>query len=162
MTSDYDFGRFAAARKDVPNGRVLRTMSRGAGSLSHIESQRRSIPPEEDQHGRHPDKRLVMRAAGALNTRLGNRHRSTPAPGFPRNAHSAVVESSLEGELDDHLGYGKRDPVGRNSGNSRNGKRAKTLLTDAGPVQMKVPRVRAALPATAQPDSHRKCEIRVP
>ena len=72
-----------------------------------------------------------------------------------------MVESSLEDELDDHLGYGKRDPVGRNSGNSRNGKRAKTLLTDAGPVQMKVPRVRAALPATAQPDSHQKCESRV-
>ena len=24
-----------------------------------------------------------------------------------------VVESSLEGEMDDHLGYGKHDPVGR-------------------------------------------------
>jgi hypothetical protein len=63
MTSDYDFGRVAAARKDVPNGRVLRTMSRGAGSLFHIEAQRRSIPPEEDRHGRRPEKRLVMRAA---------------------------------------------------------------------------------------------------
>jgi putative transposase len=53
-----------------------------------------------------------------------------------------VVESSLEGELDDHLGYGKHDPVGRNTGNSRNGKRAKTLLTEAGPVQIEVPRDR--------------------
>ncbi|MGB6163370.1 MAG: hypothetical protein WCF33_02530 [Pseudonocardiaceae bacterium] len=26
-----------------------------------------------------------------------------------------VVESALEGEMDDHLGYGKHDPVGRNS-----------------------------------------------
>jgi transposase-like protein len=31
-----------------------------------------------------------------------------------------VVEGALEGELDDHLGYGKHDPAGRNSGNSRN------------------------------------------
>jgi transposase-like protein len=53
-----------------------------------------------------------------------------------------VVESSLEGELDDHLGYGKHDPVGRNTGNSRNGKRAKTLLTEAGPVEIEVPRDR--------------------
>src|SRR3982074_3889959 len=38
-----------------------------------------------------------------------------------------VVESSLEGELDDHLGYGKHDAAGRDGGNSRNGRRAKTL-----------------------------------
>ena len=32
-----------------------------------------------------------------------------------------VVESSLEGEMDDHLGYGKHDPVGRDGGNSSAG-----------------------------------------
>ena len=37
-----------------------------------------------------------------------------------------VVEGALEGELDDHLGYGKHDPEGRDGGNSRNGHRAKT------------------------------------
>jgi hypothetical protein len=35
-----------------------------------------------------------------------------------------VVEGALEGEMDDHLGYGRHDPAGRNSGNSRNGRRA--------------------------------------
>jgi putative transposase len=29
-----------------------------------------------------------------------------------------VVEGALEGELDDHLGYEKNDPAGRNGGNS--------------------------------------------
>jgi putative transposase len=53
-----------------------------------------------------------------------------------------VVESALEGELDDHLGYGKHDPTGRDGGNSRNGRREKTLLTEAGPVQIAVPRDR--------------------
>jgi len=53
-----------------------------------------------------------------------------------------VVESSLEGELDDHLGYGKHDPAGRDGGNSRNGRRSKTVLTEAGPVQIEVPRDR--------------------
>jgi putative transposase len=53
-----------------------------------------------------------------------------------------VVESALDGEMDDHLGYDKHDPVGRNGGNSRNGKRAKTLLTEAGPVEISVPRDR--------------------
>ena len=37
-----------------------------------------------------------------------------------------VVEGALEGELDDHLGYGKQGPAGRNGSNSRNGHRPKT------------------------------------
>ena len=53
-----------------------------------------------------------------------------------------VVEGALEGEMDDHLGYGKHDPSGRNSGNSRNGHRAKTVITEAGPVEVSVPRDR--------------------
>ena len=53
-----------------------------------------------------------------------------------------VMESAIEGELDDHLGYAKHDPAGRNGGNSRNGTRAKTVLTEAGPVQIEVPRDR--------------------
>lgn len=53
-----------------------------------------------------------------------------------------VVESALEGEMDDHLGYSKHDPVGRNGGNSRNGTRGKTVLTETGPVELAVPRDR--------------------
>jgi len=51
-----------------------------------------------------------------------------------------VIEGALEGELDDHLGYGKHDPAGRNGGNSRNGYREKTVITEAGPVELSVPR----------------------
>ena len=53
-----------------------------------------------------------------------------------------VVEGALEGELDDHLGYDKHDPAGRDSGNSRNGHRAKTVITEAGPMELSVPRDR--------------------
>jgi putative transposase len=53
-----------------------------------------------------------------------------------------VIEGALEGELDDHLGYAKNDPAGRDGGNSRNGHRAKTVLTDTGPVDISVPRDR--------------------
>jgi putative transposase len=53
-----------------------------------------------------------------------------------------VAGGALEGELDDHLGYEKNDPAGRNGGNSRNGHRAKTVLTEAGPVELSVPRDR--------------------
>jgi putative transposase len=51
-----------------------------------------------------------------------------------------VIEGALEGELDDHLGYEKNDPAGRDGGNSRNGYRAKTVITDTGPVEITVPR----------------------
>ena len=44
-----------------------------------------------------------------------------------------VLEGALEGEMDAHLGYAKHDPAGRDGGNSRNGHRAKTVLT--GEVQ---------------------------
>jgi transposase-like protein len=55
-----------------------------------------------------------------------------------------VLEGALEGELDAHLGYAKHDPVGRDGGNSRNGHRAKTVLTDVGPVEIDMPRDRDA------------------
>jgi len=55
-----------------------------------------------------------------------------------------VLESALEGEMDAHLGYRKHDPAGDGSGNSRNGRRAKTVLTDVGPVAVSVPRDRDA------------------
>jgi putative transposase len=54
-----------------------------------------------------------------------------------------LLESALEGEITDHLGYEKHDGAGDGSGNSRNGKRAKTVLTDIGPVEIEVPRDRA-------------------
>lgn len=50
-----------------------------------------------------------------------------------------VLESALEGEITDHLGYDRHDPAGNGSGNSRNGIRTKTVLTDVGPVQVNVP-----------------------
>jgi putative transposase len=53
-----------------------------------------------------------------------------------------VVESALEGEIADHLGYEHSDPAGRGTGNSRNGTRSKTVVTDVGPVEIDVPRDR--------------------
>jgi transposase-like protein len=54
------------------------------------------------------------------------------------------LESALEGEMDAHLGYAKHDPAGDNTGNSRNGRRAKTVITEVGPVDVVVPRDRDA------------------
>jgi putative transposase len=52
------------------------------------------------------------------------------------------LEAALDAEMDEHLGYGKHDTIGRNGGNSRNGRRSKTLLTEVGPVPIEVPRDR--------------------
>jgi transposase-like protein len=54
----------------------------------------------------------------------------------------SVLETALEAEMSDHLGYDKHAVAGRNGGNSRNGTRAKTVLTEIGPVQIEVPRDR--------------------
>ena len=67
----------------------------------------------------------------------------TGAGGLLQQLTKRVLESALEGEITDHLGYDKHDTAGANSGNSRNGSRSKTVLTDVGPVQIDVPRDRA-------------------
>jgi transposase-like protein len=54
----------------------------------------------------------------------------------------SVLETALEAEMSEHLGYDKHDPMGRNRGNSRNGTRPKTVFTEIGPVQIEVPRDR--------------------
>jgi putative transposase len=51
-----------------------------------------------------------------------------------------VLETALDAEMAEHLGYDKHDPAGRGSGNSRNGTRAKTVFTEIGPVEIEVPR----------------------
>ena len=56
----------------------------------------------------------------------------------------SVLETALEAEMTEHLGYDKHDSMGRNGGNSRNGTRTKTVLTEIGPVDIEVPRDRDA------------------
>jgi transposase-like protein len=53
-----------------------------------------------------------------------------------------VLESCVEGEMDAHLGLCRGRRRRWRSGNSRNGKRPKTVLTEAGPVENEVPRDR--------------------
>jgi transposase-like protein len=55
-----------------------------------------------------------------------------------------VLETALEAELTEHLGYEAHDPAGHHSGNSRNGTRTKTVQTEIGPVEIEVPRDRDA------------------
>lgn len=54
-----------------------------------------------------------------------------------------VLEAGLEAELTEHVGYTPYDPAGHHSGNSRNGTRTKTVITEIGPIALDVPRDRA-------------------
>jgi putative transposase len=54
------------------------------------------------------------------------------------------IEALLKAEINEHLGYPKHDPAGKNSGNSRNGFSKKTLKTNLGEVPLDVPRDRNA------------------
>jgi transposase-like protein len=53
-----------------------------------------------------------------------------------------MTEQILEAELTDHLGYEKHSTAVNNSGNSRNGKTAKTVRSDFGEVEIETPRDR--------------------
>lgn len=50
------------------------------------------------------------------------------------------MESGLEAELDDELGYGRYDYRNKDTDNSRNGHSSKTLRTSYGDVEVAVPR----------------------
>jgi putative transposase len=85
------------------------------------------------------DEQLIARLAGKA--REGGLA-LTGEGGLLAQLTKRLVESALDGEITDHLGYGKHDAEGRDGGNSRNGRRAKTVLTEVGPVEIDVPRDR--------------------
>lgn len=63
--------------------------------------------------------------------------------GVMQQLKGALMERLLEEEMSAHLGFDKNDPEGRGSGNSRNGYTAKTVKTESGEVEIRVPRDRA-------------------
>ncbi len=55
---------------------------------------------------------------------------------------ATTLEQMLEAELSAQLGYKPYEAKGRNSGNSRNGKRSRTVRSSGGEVEIQVPRDR--------------------
>lgn len=53
-----------------------------------------------------------------------------------------VLENGLEGELDDELGYSRYDYRNKDTDNSRNGHREKTLRNSFGDMALAIPRDR--------------------
>lgn len=68
----------------------------------------------------------------------------TGPDGLLKQLTKTVIETALDEELTEHLGYEKHDAAGKETGNARNGTRSKTVLTETtGPVGIDVPRDRA-------------------
>ncbi|HOH08276.1 MAG TPA: transposase, partial [bacterium] len=79
--------------------------------------------------------------------------------GVIKNLVRGLSEQILEAEMTHHLGYEKYAPEGQNSGNSRNGKSSKTVQSDAGEMQLDIPRSQQYLRAhagTKAPAHHRQ------
>ena len=62
--------------------------------------------------------------------------------GLLKQLTKALLERALNAELTEHVGYEKHDPVGYNSGNSRNGTTRKKLKGDFGELELETPRDR--------------------
>ena len=84
----------------------------------------------------------------------------TGPDGLLRQLTKTVLETALNQEMTEHLGHDKHAPPGNESGNVRNGIRAKTVLTEgSGQVGIEVPRDRAG---TFEPQIVKKRQRRLP
>jgi putative transposase len=104
-----------------------------AGMSSLEKAAKKSQTPQEQERAAVQE---LVRAARARGEDL------TGPDGLLKTITKSVLESALEQEMSEHLGYDKHAAEGRNGANSRNGNRTKTVLTDnAGEVRVEVPRV---------------------
>jgi len=102
-------------------------------------------PPakDPDQNVQQPSE-AELEAARELVRQARERGVALTGPdGLLKALTKTVLETALDEEMSEHLGYDKHAPEGRNGGNSRNGTRPKTVLTEAcGQVEIEVPRDR--------------------
>jgi putative transposase len=66
----------------------------------------------------------------------------TGESGLLKQLTKRIVEKAMSTEMKDHLGYEINNPVGNNTGNSRNGTSKKTILTEIGDIDLSIPRDR--------------------
>ena len=79
--------------------------------------------------------------------------------GLLKELKKRLVETALEAEMTDHLGYQKHSPDGRGTGNSRNGKTSKRIIDSDGDLEIDVPRDRNG---GFEPKLVRKRQVRLP
>ena len=97
---------------------------------------------QTDEVAAAPRPRIDPEVVERLMTDAGDEAELLGPDGLLSEITKAVLERALKAELTVELGYETGDPVGRGSGNSRNGAYPKTVLTDLGSVELDIPRDR--------------------
>ena len=87
----------------------------------------------------HVDEKLIRQLAKSIAKDIKT---EADLGDFSKLLKKIVVETALEAELTDHLGYDKNDPKGNGSGNSRNGTSRKRLKGGHGNIDIETPRDR--------------------
>jgi putative transposase len=92
--------------------------------------------------GQQPED-LEVRVARELLERARAEGVSLVGPGgLLSGVTKTVLQAALDAEMADHLGYEKGERLPFPAGNHRNGSSPKTVLTEAGPIPLEVPRDR--------------------
>lgn len=86
--------------------------------------------------------RIKQEVLDELLKHVGKPEELLGANGLLQQVKGALMERLLEAEMSAHLGYDRNEPKGRRSGNSRNGHTTKTVTTESGPVEVRIPRDR--------------------
>ncbi len=91
----------------------------------------------------HVDEKLIRQLAKSIAKDIKT---EADLGDFSKLLKKIVIETALDAELTNHLGYDKNDPKGNSSGNSRNGKSRKRLNGDHGNIDIETPRDRDGCP----------------
>ncbi|NYF97701.1 transposase-like protein [Janibacter cremeus] len=106
-------------------------------NLAGMSSLKKTVQKSQTAQAEQAAVRELVKAARARGEDL------TGPEGLLKTLTKTVLETGLDEEMNDHLGYDKHAVEGRGSGNSRNGTRTKTVTTDnVGAVDIEVPRDR--------------------
>ena len=113
-------------------------VSRGIESGGELVPVTRSVPALADSpEMRDWAEQLVARARSEGIELTGDNGLLTAIVG-------RVLQTAVNAEFGEHMGYDRFDPAGRGSGNNRNGSYPKTVTTEIGEVEIDMPRDRLA------------------
>jgi len=68
----------------------------------------------------------------------------TGRDGLIQQLTKRIIETAMQAEMTDHLGYERNEKPAEKRGNSRNGKSAKTVISNNGAIEIAIPRDRNA------------------
>lgn len=109
---------------------------------------------EERTDGKRPYA-ITKLPSGGVEIRMDDLRTMKDVMSLAKELIAPTLQTMLEAEMTEHVGYEKHDAAGRGSGNSRNGYSEKTLKTSFGPAPLAIPRDRNG---TFTPTAIRKYE----